>query len=314
MRRPGRSHARKKTAREVVGVEKRRRNLCGMTPGLSTIPISAASAIESRRGLINELQDDGFPGDSDMPAVEAGTDHEITFYSHPEHQQDRWVIQDVLKGLRGGYFVEAGASEIGENTYALEAQFGWTGLLMEPHPGQFEIVRAKRHCIVDNVCLADVETEVEFVINHDRPGTSAIRESISDVQKKLFYSGGEATETIRIKAYPLADLLRRHGAPKRIDYLSLDVEGAEWLVLKDFPFDEYAFSCMTIERGSDDYLRLRAKLLGEGYRLVRIGSSDDFWVHPSVSYRAPFRDVLNTSIRRVAQRIKALWRSGPRPS
>jgi hypothetical protein len=62
---------------------------------------------------------------------------------------------------------------------------------------------------------------------------------------------------------------------------------------------------MTIERGANDYLRLRAKLLGEGYRLVRIGCTDDFWVHPSVSYRVPFREGLNTSIRRMGQWIKA---------
>ena len=32
-----------------------------------------------------------------------------------------------------------------------------------------------------------------------------------------------------------------------IDYLSLDVEGAEFEVLKNFPFDEYKFLSITIE-------------------------------------------------------------------
>jgi FkbM family methyltransferase len=237
----------------------------------------------------------------------------ITYYSHPAHQQDLWVIDKVFKGKRNGYFVEAGAGGL-SNTHALEAHFGWTGLAVEPHPSRFEEVKAKRGCILENVCLTDVETEVEFVINHAAPGTSGIQGLIGDNILKIAYHDGGTTETIRIKGYPLAELLRKYGAPKRIDYLSLDVEGAEWLVLKDFPFEEYAFSCMTIERGSNDYLHLRAKLLGQGYRLVRVGSSDDFWVHPSLDYIPPIQDVLNASFRRLVQPIKARLKSLGKPT
>lgn len=217
-------------------------------------------------------------------------DHAITFHSSPGHGQDRWVIQNVFKGRRGGYFVEAGASELGDNTYTLESQFGWTGLAVEPVPESFELLKSRRRCAIENACLSDVESEVEFVINKTIPGFSRIEGAFNpDPSKKHV-----PVETLRIKAYPLADLLRKHGAPKRIDYLSLDVEGHEWRVLKDFPFDEYSFSCMTIERGSMDFLRLRTKLLAEGYRLVRCGRPDDFWVHPSMDYKAPLSDLLIT--------------------
>jgi FkbM family methyltransferase len=238
-----------------------------------------------------------------MEIVESSANSAISFYSHPAHRQDQWVIQDVFKNRRGGYFVEAGAAGA-SNTYALEKYLGWTGLAVEPHPGLFEEIKAKRHCILENVCLTDVESEVQFIINHNIPGTSAMPDAISKCLKKNFHDGVQ-TETIRVQGYPLWELLRKHGAPKEINYLSLDIEGAEWLALKNFPFAEYSFDCMTIERGSDDYLRLRAKLLREGYRLVRVGRPDDFWVHPRVPYHVPFRDVLNTAFRRVVQPIKA---------
>src|SRR5262249_44273578 len=119
------------------------------------------------------------------------------------------------------------------------------------------------------------------------------------------YKPGGTTETIRVPGYPLWELLRKHGAPKRINYLSLDIEGAEWLAMKDFPFDEYSFECMTIERGSNDYFRLRSLLLRGGYRLVRVGRADDFWIHPSVEYHTPLRDVLNTAARRLVQPIRS---------
>jgi Methyltransferase FkbM domain len=239
----------------------------------------------------------------------------ITYHSHPASRQDRWVIEDLLKGLRNGYFVEAGAGGM-SNTRTLETEFGWTGLAVEPHPGRFEELKTHRRCILENVCLTDVETEVEFVMNHAMPGTSGIGTELSELIRNQFYSHNEDTETVRIKGYPLWELLRKHGAPRRIDYLSLDIEGAEWMALKDFPFDEYAFSCMTIERGSNDYLRLRAKLLGQGYRLVRVGGSDDFWVHPSLDYTPPIQDLLNVSFRRLIQpikaRLKSSWKSAAR--
>lgn len=227
---------------------------------------------------------------------------------HSRHRQDRWVIEDVFKGLQNGYFIEAGASGM-SNTLALESELGWTGLAVEPHPVLFEELKAKRHCILENVCLTDVETEVDFVMNHRIPGTSGIQSQLGTGILDEFYNQNGSTEVIRVKGYPLWELLRKHAAPRRIDYLSLDIEGAEWLAMKDFPFDEYSFSCMTIERGSDDYLRLRAKLLKKGYCLVRVAEADDYWVHSSVPYRPPLRDILTTWIFRIAQPLKARLKS-----
>jgi hypothetical protein len=59
---------------------------------------------------------------------------------------------------------------------------------------------------------------------------------------------GVAQRQYLIEARPLVDVLSGHGAPKRIDYLSLDVEGFEMEILRLFPFDEYEFGCLSIER------------------------------------------------------------------
>ena len=235
-----------------------------------------------------------------------------TFYSNPKDGQDRWVVERVLPGKRGGYFVEAGAAPL-SNTLALETHYGWTGIAVEPHPDAFEDVKRERRCITEQVCLSDAATEVEFVINKNVPWASGIRGTVGDDIQRAHYGEGAETETVRISGVPLWELLRRHNAPKRVDYLSLDIEGAEWIALKDFPFGEYSFNCMTIERGSRDYHRLRAKLLREGYRLVRIGRADDSWVHPDVPYEVPFKDRLNVAFRRVVQPLKR-WLTSRRSS
>jgi hypothetical protein len=49
----------------------------------------------------------------------------------------------------------------------------------------------------------------------------------------------------------LRSILKKFNAPSMIDYLSLDVEGAELFIMKDFPFDEHKFKLLTIERPKD---------------------------------------------------------------
>jgi FkbM family methyltransferase len=216
-----------------------------------------------------------------------------------------WVINDVLHGKRGGYFVEAGAAKDGSNTAKLEQDLGWTGLLVEPHPGNYEILKSRRNCAIVNGCLAETASQVEFVMNNTLPGTSGIASELSEHVVRNFYNESTAAEKVQVTGYPLALLLRQHGAPKRIDFFCLDVEGAEWLVLKNFPFDEFSFSCMTIERGSRDYQLVRKKLLEQGYRLVKVGGCDDFWTHPSIEYRPSLGDAVHTSFKRVVQTLKA---------
>lgn len=230
-------------------------------------------------------------------------DETIKFYSHPGHCQDEWVINDVFPGRRGGWFIDSGAGPDGifnSNTYALETQFDWTGLLVEPHPDRYPDVVKNRSAIVERLCLTDEPGEVTFTLNPDAPGTSGILSEMSEPNR--VHSGFDRKEmpTVTIPGVPLWELLRRHGAPKVIEYLSLDIEGAEWLALKDFPFDEFRILCMTIERGGRDYHRLARKLRQEGYRLARVRGPDDFYYHQSLDYAPALRE-------RIAAQLVSIW-------
>ena len=54
-------------------------------------------------------------------------------------------------------------------------------------------------------------------------------------------------------------------APRVIDYLSLDVEGAEFYVLKEFNYNKYIFSILTIERPTEDSHYV---LIKNGYKFI----------------------------------------------
>ena len=116
------------------------------------------------------------------------------------------------------------------------------------------------------------------------------------------------TRYASLRARPLADILRENDAPKHIDYFSLDIEGMEWPALKSFPFDEYTFGCLNIERGSKDYLRLRRHILRQGYELVDIGPMDDFFVHESLGFRRSLRKRIRNRIKGLGQEAKQLVR------
>jgi methyltransferase FkbM-like protein len=61
----------------------------------------------------------------------------------------------------------------------------------------------------------------------------------------------------------LADVLDKNGAPVMIDYLSLDTEGTEHIILGAFPFDRYQFRVVTVEA-----VRCNDLLAAHGYRHV----------------------------------------------
>lgn len=88
----------------------------------------------------------------------------------------------------------------------------------------------------------------------------------------------------------LLTVLEASGAPTTIDYLSLDVEGAEFLLMKDFPYHKYKFLTLTVERPGVD---LSALLEKNGYRFVLKTSyfDDELWFHKD--FLAHFRGSLD---------------------
>jgi hypothetical protein len=67
------------------------------------------------------------------------------------------------------------------------------------------------------------------------------------------------------------------------------VEGAESIIMRDFPFDQYFFRFMTVERPKDE---LRSILKSHGYEYIQDLSTwgETFWVHESVIQKGLTKD------------------------
>lgn len=189
--------------------------------------------------------------------------------------QDLWVFGEVFNEKRGGYFLDLGAHDgvFISNTYLLERRYNWTGVCVEANPDSFRKLKTNRKVTCVHACLDSIEGFVNFTKRDVMGGIVS-----EDTDNK---SEDEPGEVIRIETKTLERVLIENNAPSEIDYLSIDIEGAEERVLGTFNFNNYRFKCMTIERPTEP---LRALFKENGYVLVKdIPGLDCFYIHESMA-------------------------------
>ncbi len=197
--------------------------------------------------------------------------------------QDMWVIHDVFAGKRGGFFVELGAADgfSDSNTYALEKHHGWSGLLIEPNPINHVKIKGahKRTATAVQFAVDPEGGKLEFMV--DGQLSSLLVDEADNMTERRAAKVAryrEQGKIVTVEALPLEDILERYNAPADIDYFSLDVEGSETRILRNFPFDRYRFLSLTIERPTPE---LNEILFRNGYHFVKNSLYDTFYIHES---------------------------------
>ena len=163
--------------------------------------------------------------------------------------------------VQNGFFVELGANDgiSQSNTAILESDFGWTGILIEAvKPLYDKCVLNRQGSKVYNFACVDFGYDKPFIelIYSDLMSTPLIKGS--DIQDPFghAFSGAkwlgpnENVEKISVPVATLTKLLDLGGAPKSIEFLSLDVEGAELNVLKGIDFSRYKIKFIVVETRS----------------------------------------------------------------
>ncbi len=201
--------------------------------------------------------------------------------SKAQLRQDIFVLHE-LGFKRGGYFVEFGAASGIElsNTYLLEKDFGWRGILAEPARRWHETLQSARNCHIESDCVWHTSGETLRFREADTAELSTIETFVHSDDHGAKRGDGKSYDVSTIS---LLDLLERHDAPRQIDYLSVDTEGSEYEILKAFDFERYDIRIITVEHNfTPQREQIRKLLSAQGYvrKFENISRFDDWYVRP----------------------------------
>jgi FkbM family methyltransferase len=226
--------------------------------------------------------------------------HSVSLHeSFSQLGQDLWVafllnaVEDRAAGVNR-FFVEFGAFDgrTYSNTYFLEKELGWRGLLAEPIPIQFDACRRNRDCMVDDRCVWIKSGETltfNVVCGANEYGTIEMFDT-KDVHAERRVA---ASAKIEVRTISLKDLLVDRGAPPIVDYLSIDTEGSELAIMNAFDFNAFSFRVISIEHNFGvQRAAINALLMRNGY--FRLARSVDYFDYIYLN-RQWFSDKLGAS-------------------
>jgi hypothetical protein len=177
----------------------------------------------------------------------------------------------------------------------LEHTHGWSGVLIEANPDMFHTLDINRPGqMVVHAAVCDAPKQIHWR-KSSSVGTRGIMEFIPALQDKAKFKS-DWDGSVQMVCMPLTDILNEVGwssidtktEKMHVDFWSLDVEGAEMMVLQGVDFDHFSFGVLAVETemtgpvGRLQHFRaqVRAKLESHGYISHSNDVSNDWFVHP----------------------------------
>lgn len=213
---------------------------------------------------------------------------------HSQEKQDLLLDTHIFQGFKRGVFVEVGAWDgvCYSNTLFFEKERGWTGLTIEPHPDKYEELKKNRPSTVHlNVAVNDVNEVVDFLtITGETSMLSGIKshydprhlQRIENETKQL----NTTYTTIPIQSKRLDTIFTEHNV-QRVHYLSIDVEGSEFNVIRSIDFGKVFIDVIGFENNYPDKSGVIIEYLKtKGYVKSSVESIDIFMIHTSSPFHS----------------------------
>lgn len=165
----------------------------------------------------------------------------MNFYAKHYHLSRSQWAQDVFvlyasKLKTGGSYLEIGGADglTHSNTLALRDALGWTGMLIEPDPEMFQLLKAAR---------GHTDQVIHAAISPDGNNGDALLRRAGQLSALVGHEGNDShshtraqqESTTKVSLLALTEIIRSR---PRIDYFSLDVEGAELSILRSIHWNE----------------------------------------------------------------------------
>ena len=162
--------------------------------------------------------------------------------------EDQFVI-DYYDKKTAGYLIDIAAAcpVSGSLSFKLLDSYDWFGILVEPSIVHKENIE-KCYGDVDRVDFyaGAIHRTMKSVTLSEYDGQGV---GCSNIFDKHPHSGIPGNRRYAVPAITIMDLLKKYDAPTDIDFMNLDIEGAEPEVLEDLDFTKYNVRLLCIENG-----------------------------------------------------------------
>jgi FkbM family methyltransferase len=196
-----------------------------------------------------------------------------------------WVLDEFFGHRTSGFYVEVGAYNGVDisNTYFFEKR-GWGGVLIEASPPvAAECRRNRPGSRVVNCAVVGPggPPEIEFNIVQDSQSLSRIQIGAGDPNLNLVrnFTGRLDVRPVRVPARTLDSILEEECGSRAIDFMTIDVEGYEYEVLRGFTIERWRPTVLIVERAKLlPESRIMRHLHRNGYRYECTTGVNDWFV------------------------------------
>ena len=159
------------------------------------------------------------------------------------------IIFDYFKNKKNGFFIDVGSYHpIHRNNTFLLYKKGWQGINIDIHSFSIDLFNHLRPNDLNyNFAVSDKNEILKMYYQKELSQLSTIDNAYA---KKVFQ--GHIKEK-KIQALTLNEILKISKIEKKIDFLDIDVEGADFKVLQGLSFDKFRPELICIEIHEENY-------------------------------------------------------------
>lgn len=166
------------------------------------------------------------------------------YSSHSQFGEDM-VLRSIFEGKSSGFYIDIGSHHpiYYSNTYHFY-QKGWKGLNIDAAPGSMKIFRQLRKRDINlEVCIGLKNEKVKFFI-FDKPALN----TFDPVMAERAQNNSRLLETCSLETKTLEQCLETHVSPEQeIDFLSIDLEGLDEMVLRSNNWKKFSPKVIVFE-------------------------------------------------------------------